>query len=179
MPDAVFLEHFPEIAERETRTITLLQRSPSGLAPGDYSLLEMFCDEAGCDCRRVMFCVVSSHTKDVEAVVAYGWESRDFYAKWMHDDDPDVIDELQGPILNLASPNSQLMLPNVIQDSRLVVTTAVENYRIQGGSSGSNVTVSGATLGSGTITAIPDINDRLSLMSPEGIYELTTAGQIC
>jgi len=110
MPYAMFFQHFPEIAERETRTVTLLQKS-SGLAPGDYSLLEMFCDEAGCDCRRVMFHVVSSHTKDVEAVVAvvaYGWESRDFYAKWMHDEDPDVIDELQGPILNLASPQSKL-----------------------------------------------------------------------
>ena len=107
MPYAMFVQHFPEIAERETRTITLLQRSPSGLAPGDYSLLEMFCDETGCDCRRVMFCVVSSRTKDVEAVVAYGWESRDFYVTWMGDDDPNVIDALQGPVLNLASPQSK------------------------------------------------------------------------
>lgn len=107
MPYAMFLQHFPEIAELETRTITILQRSPSGLAPGDYSLLEMFCDEPGCDCRRVMFCVVSSRTKDVEAVVAYGWESRDFYVKWMGDDDPHVIDDLQGPVLNLASPQSK------------------------------------------------------------------------
>ena len=107
MPYAMFFQHFPEIADRETRAVMLLQKS-SGLAPGDYSLLEMFCDEADCDCRRVMFCVVSSHTKDVEAVVGYGWESRDFYAKWMHDDDPDVIDELRGPILNLASPQSKL-----------------------------------------------------------------------
>jgi hypothetical protein len=107
MPYSMFFEHFPEIAGRETRTVTLLRKS-FGLAPGDYAVLEMFCDEPGCDCRRVMFCVVSSHTKDVEAVVAYGWESRDFYAEWMHDDDPDVIDELQGPILNLASPQSKL-----------------------------------------------------------------------
>ena len=108
MPYAMFLQNFPEIAERETRTVTLLQKSPSGLEPGDYSLLEMFCDEPGCDCRRVMFCVVSSRTKDMEAVVAYGWESRDFYVKWMGDDDPNVIDELQGPVLNLASQQSTL-----------------------------------------------------------------------
>jgi hypothetical protein len=103
----MFLQHFPEMAERETRTVKLLQGSPSDLAPGDYSLLEMFCDEPGCDCRRVMFCVVSSRTKDVAAVVAYGWESRDFYVKWMGDDDPNVIDDLQGPVLNLASPQSK------------------------------------------------------------------------
>jgi hypothetical protein len=40
-------------------------------------------------------------------VVAYGWEDRDFYVKWMGDDDPNVIDDLQGPVLNLASPQSK------------------------------------------------------------------------
>jgi hypothetical protein len=103
----MFMQHFPEIAERETRTVTLLQRLPSGLAPGEYSLLEMFCDEPRCDCRRVMFCVFSSRTKEVEATVAFGWESRDFYVKWMGDDDPLVIDDLRGPVLNLGSPQSR------------------------------------------------------------------------
>lgn len=107
MPYAMFLQHFPEIAELETRTVKVLQRLPSGLAPGDYSLLEMFCDEPGCDCRRVMFYIVSSRTNGVEAMVAYGWESRDFYVKWMGDDDPHVIDDLQGPVLNLGSPQSK------------------------------------------------------------------------
>ena len=135
MPYAMFHQHFPEIAERETRTVTLLRES-SGLAPGDYSLLEMFCDEAGCDCRRVMFCVFSSHTKDVEAVVAYGWESRDFYAKWMHDDDPDVIDELKGPILNLASPQSNLapaileLIETVVLRDRAYIERVKRHYAL-------------------------------------------------
>lgn len=41
-------------------------------------------------------------------MVAYGWESRTFYAKWMHDDDPRVIGALQGPELNLGSPLTPL-----------------------------------------------------------------------
>ena len=123
MPYAMFVEHFPEVAKRETRMISLLQRSSSGLEPGDYSLLEMFCDEPGCDCRRVMFCVVTSRTKDVEAVVAYGWESRDFYVKWMGDDDPNVIDELQGPVLNLASPQSK-QAPAILE---LIETVALQD----------------------------------------------------
>jgi hypothetical protein len=122
MPYAMFFQHFPEIAERETRTVTLLQES-SGLAPGDYSLLEMFCDEPGCDCRRVMFGVVSSRTKEVEAVVAYGWEDRDFYVKWMGDDDPNVIDDLQGPVLNLASPQSK-QAPAILE---LIETIVLRN----------------------------------------------------
>lgn len=108
MPYALFHDYFPEIAERETRTITILERSSSDLPLGDYSLLEMFCDEPGCDCRRVMFYVVSSTRKDVEAVVVYGWESRQFYAKWFGEDDPVMIDELKGPVLNLGSPQSKL-----------------------------------------------------------------------
>ncbi|NLX95729.1 MAG: IS110 family transposase [Rhodopirellula sp.] len=41
-----------------------------------------------------------------EAVIAWGWESREFYARWMHTDAPEMIRELQGPVLNLGSPQS-------------------------------------------------------------------------
>jgi len=116
MPYVFFHEHFPEIAERETRTITILEQSSSGLPPGQYSLVEMYCDERGCDCRRVFFYVVSSlkKNKDVEAVIAYGWESPEFYARWMRDDSPRMIEELQGPILNMGSPQSSLA-PAILQ----------------------------------------------------------------
>ena len=105
MPYAMFQSRFPEIAQRETRTIILSERI-SGLPPGHYSLLEMYCDEPGCDCRRVMFSVFVSASRSVEATIAYGWESRDFYARWMHENDPQMIRELQGPVLNLCSPQS-------------------------------------------------------------------------
>lgn len=108
MPYAMFHERFPKIAERETRTVSVFGHSDQGLPPGDYSLLEMYCNEKGCDCRRVFLCVVSSFRKDVEAVVAYGWETPKFYAKWMGDDDPDSIRVLKGPALNLGSPESEL-----------------------------------------------------------------------
>ncbi len=107
MPYSLFYEHFPDIAERETRTITLLKRSSSGLPAGEYAFTEMYCNEKGCDCRRVFFYVILSR-KDVAAVIAYGWESPEFYAKWMRDDSPEVIEELKGPSLNMASPQSNL-----------------------------------------------------------------------
>jgi len=108
MPFVFFYEHFPEIAERETRTITVLEQSSVGLPPGEYAFVEMYCDERKCDCRRVFFYVVSSSKRDAEAVIAYGWESPQFYARWMKDDDPQIIEELQGPILNMCSPQSSL-----------------------------------------------------------------------
>ncbi len=103
-----FHSRFPEIAERETRTVTLFKHADFNLPPAHYSFLEMFCDEPGCDCRRAFFAVVSSLEHETKAVIAWGWEEREFYAKWMGDNSPNVIDELKGPALNLASPQSNL-----------------------------------------------------------------------
>ncbi len=108
MAYVLFHDYFPAVAERETRSITIINFLKWRLPPGQYSFLEMFCDEPGCDCRRVFFYVVSSFRKDVEAVIAYGWESTSFYAKWMGDDDPATIAELKGPVLNLGSPQTSL-----------------------------------------------------------------------
>jgi len=98
----------PELAERETRTVTVLLDNPSGqLPPAEYSFLEMFCNEPGCDCRRVFFTVISSRTEQLEAVIAYGWEGRTFYRRWLkYPSTKEEVDDLQGPILNPMSPQS-------------------------------------------------------------------------
>ncbi|MBE0536526.1 MAG: hypothetical protein IH624_12745, partial [Phycisphaerae bacterium] len=75
-----------------------------GLPAGEYALCEMFCDERGCDCRRVFLCVVCQGRPGMEAVIAYGWEDAAFYAEWLHDGDPEMVAELQGPVLNMGSP---------------------------------------------------------------------------
>lgn len=78
------------------------------MPPGEYTFLEMFCDEEGCDCRRVFFYVVSSRRRDVEAVVTYGWESPAFYAHWLRDPDAEMAAEMKGPGLNLCGPQSDI-----------------------------------------------------------------------
>lgn len=108
MPYALFHSRFPKIAERETRTITVVRDSARGLPAGQYGLLEMYCDEPDCDCRRVFFHVVSPLKSEPVAVIAYGWERPEFYARWMGDDDPLVMEQLCGPALNLGSPQSAL-----------------------------------------------------------------------
>jgi hypothetical protein len=136
MPYVPFHDHFPETAKRETRTITLLPSSKLGMPAGEYAFLEMFCDEPRCDCRRVFFCVVSSLCKDVEAVIAYGWENPNFYIKWMKDDDPYTIAELKGPILNLGSPQSRLapdiltLVRNVLLKDAQYVERVKRHYRM-------------------------------------------------
>jgi len=102
-----FRDRFPKIAEREVRTLTVVRSLDNGLPPGEYTFMEMFCDEPGCDCRRVFFYVVSSRLEGLEAVIAYGWEDLAFYDRWLTMSSPELVAELKGPVLNLGSPRSE------------------------------------------------------------------------
>ncbi len=47
----MFHEICPEIGFRETRSVTLPADSGHGLPADAYAFLEMYCADAGCDCR--------------------------------------------------------------------------------------------------------------------------------
>jgi hypothetical protein len=116
MPFVPFREYFGELAEQETRTAKLF-KDTDGLPAGEYCFLESYCDEPGCDCRRVMLYVVSLPRQRYEATIAFGWDSPEFYAKWMRDDDPETIAMLRGPVLNFGSPETELS-PAVLELAR-------------------------------------------------------------
>jgi len=124
MPYEPFYERFPEVAEKETRTITIFDHPE--LPAGDYGLIEAYCNEPDCDCRRVFFNVYSWQRREVVAVIAYGWESREYYAEWFGRNVPEIIGNLQGPVLNSASQQSDLapallaQVKLVLQDRRYV-----------------------------------------------------------
>ena len=82
MPMTPFMEKFPELGARETRSVTVTQRQD--LPDGEYGFVEFYCDEPGCDCRRVMIDVLRPETgwSKIWATISYGWESLDFYKKW-------------------------------------------------------------------------------------------------
>ena len=86
----------------------MLANSGVRAPPGHYGFLEAFCDEPDCDCRRVFLNVVSPTTHRLDAVIAWGWETRNFYRKWLGQNNRQVLDELMGPALNLSSPQSPL-----------------------------------------------------------------------
>ena len=52
MPYTSFHDHFREIVKKETRTITIM-REDDIVPKGSDGLLEMYCDDPSCDCRRV------------------------------------------------------------------------------------------------------------------------------
>jgi len=114
-------ELLPTLAMKETRTISVMGDNDF-LPKGDYSLVEMYCSGRNCDCRRVMFSVMTAASKDALAVISYGWEDRDFYARWFKRyinggkdinyesldlGDKRCIDEMMGPSLNALSRQSR------------------------------------------------------------------------
>ena len=123
MPYAPFYELFPEIAAKETRTLTVFNLPD--LPPGEYGFIEAYCNEIDCDCRRVFFNVLEAQTGEIKAVIAYGWESKGFYIRWLGYNDPAVIKELQGPVLNSASRQSQLA-PALLKQMKYIL--ADDNY---------------------------------------------------
>jgi len=137
MPYTAFHDFFPEIAERETRTLTVFKNNQWELPAAQYSLIEMFCDEPGCDCRRVMFYVLSSKFGKLVAVIAYGWESEKFYTKWIGQKiSPKMMQELKGPALNTLSPQSkiaplilQLIIETVLQD-QIYIERVKRHYKM-------------------------------------------------
>jgi hypothetical protein len=108
MPFAHFYNYFPEVAKGETHSITISPASEFGLPPDDYGFLEMYCDEPGCDCRRVLFYVIARSRTDVQAVIGWGWEDVDFYARWIRHGDKSDAAKMKGPELNLGSPTTEL-----------------------------------------------------------------------
>jgi hypothetical protein len=118
MPFVPFHLYLPDFSKKETRSLFVPPATIPHLPAGNYGFIELYCDEPGCDCRRVFFNVVSERRRKIEAVIAWGWEDLDFYAKWMRAPDPVSVKNLKGPILNPGSPMTELapMLLQLTED---------------------------------------------------------------
>ena len=97
-----FYSKFPKIAEKETRNIILPNKS-HGLEAGEYALVESYCNDQECDCRRVFINVYNGETPI--ATIGYGWEELKFYEKWMGD--TKLAKDAKGQILELGGFNSK------------------------------------------------------------------------
>jgi hypothetical protein len=90
------------------------------LSDDEFGLIETYCSDLHCDCRRVLFTVLSRKREEMVAVIAYGWENRDYYVRWFGYDEPSIIRELKGPALNTASRQSELA-PALVEAVREIV----------------------------------------------------------
>jgi len=74
MPLEDFHRFYPKVAEDETRYLTLERPGPgSRIPPGSYALVEFYCTEQGCDCRRVILRVLE-RTRGPVATISYGFD---------------------------------------------------------------------------------------------------------
>ena len=108
-----FHEYFPDVSKGETREL-YIKKQPGTKLLGGYGLLEMYCKDPDCDCRRVILNVVSEKELNTVAYINFGWESMAFYRKWYGKDDVETIEELKGPSLNALSPQSKYA-PELLQ----------------------------------------------------------------
>jgi hypothetical protein len=105
MPMIPFALKFPELGAQETRTVQVT--GLRALPDGSYDFLELYCDEPGCDCRRVMISVLREDTgmRKIWATISYGWETVEYYRKWGGVfKDPA---EIKGPYLDPLNPQSE------------------------------------------------------------------------
>jgi hypothetical protein len=129
-----FVERFGELAWKETRSVMVREGNQFGLPADEYGFMELYCNDDNCDCRRVMFDVLSRKRKKSVAVIAYGWEDVTFYRNWFGGKDSPAsriaVNEMTGVNLNSASRQSEIA-PAVLEMVRWLVTDTVYIARIK------------------------------------------------
>jgi hypothetical protein len=74
----LFYHLFPDVAERESRSLNLPYGSEDGdLPPGSYLFVEQYCTDPDCDCERVLLSVTEERL-GIVATIAYGFNPAKF-----------------------------------------------------------------------------------------------------
>lgn len=102
-----FIDRFPDVAGLEMLVLHV-QQPGLPVPPGEYGFFEWYCEDDGCDCRRVLLQVISpKQPGKVLATINYGWESEAFYTAWMHGD-AEARREITSASLDPLNPQSRL-----------------------------------------------------------------------
>ena len=89
-------------ATARVRTLTLAHHRE--LPDGDYAMVETYCTDLGCDCRKTMILV--HHDRRHVSTINFGWESPKFYARWYGAPlDARTLAEMKGPSIDMNSPD--------------------------------------------------------------------------
>ncbi len=73
------------------------------LPHGIYYFFDLYCTDPECDCRKIIMEIVSEN--ELVGQIHYGWESVEYYRKWMGGGDPSdtMVDDMAG-LSNAFSP---------------------------------------------------------------------------
>lgn len=116
-----FVRFFPQQAMNETRVL-MVQGYP-GLPDDEYGLLEFYCPDPGCNCRRVMINVAGRAQEAFLASISYSFDRNQQWA---------------GPFLDPLNPQSQYadtllrMVVQVLDDPAYVTRLEAHYYQVKG-----------------------------------------------
>ena len=133
MPLQAFDQICPDIARAEMRMCDVPVGLP-GVPGGAYFLREYYCNELGCDCRRVLVQFLAADGDgSVAASINYGWEKAAYYRKWSSV--PDLWREMAGATLERFAeqgPHARKFLTvfNQIVRNPELVTAFRRHYRL-------------------------------------------------
>lgn len=105
MPMLSFFAKLPEIAEAETRCITI--PGNDRIPAGTYGFVESYCDDEDCDCRRVFINVISVKSPEILATISFGWESKEYYDEWFGGMESSMLEDFASPNLALGLRESK------------------------------------------------------------------------
>lgn len=89
-------------AAHQVRTVRLADSRQ--LPDGDYRFIDMYCTDPACDCRKTMIHVY--HNDVLVSTINFGWESSDFYQKWMGcPKDYNIDPAMDGASIDISSPD--------------------------------------------------------------------------
>ena len=94
-----FASRCKDLAETETRIIQITA-SDLGVPIGEYVLMESYCTDDSCDCRKVMINIINIGTNRIYATIGFGWESFDYYLKWGYGS-KEIAESIKGTYLEL------------------------------------------------------------------------------
>ncbi|MDA3925244.1 MAG: hypothetical protein PF904_11165 [Kiritimatiellae bacterium] len=92
-----------EIIGEAHRVRTVGLRKSPHLPDGDYTFVDMYCIDPDCDCRKTMIQVMRNGIH--VGTINFGWESPEFYRKWMGGDEDESMPDLHGATIDITSPN--------------------------------------------------------------------------
>jgi hypothetical protein len=101
--------YFPNMARANCRTVIVWGRDD--LPDDEFALLESYCDDPSCDCRRVMLNVASREQNKILASVSFAF---------------DPADEMRGPFLDPLNHQSEhapallKLVEHALEDTRYV-----------------------------------------------------------
>ena len=138
---APFYSRFPALAARETRTVMIMEPH-AGLPAGEYGFLELYCAEPTCDCQRALLQVCrADRPNKVLATIHYGWESEDFYTRWLHGD-RETARDMVGASLDPVNPQAKFapmlleLFRNVVLQDQAYIERLRRHYRMFKGAPG-------------------------------------------